>query len=89
MVLKKICLTILMILISGCVSYYDEYEQSYYGNYGEYSYYNAPLRVKPLTYNDFYMLDNHPRDYFNSQLWSGASDISRFAIHNLFRALVR
>ena len=44
---------------------------------------------QPLSRNDFYMLDNYPRDYINSQLWSGASDISRFAIRNLFRALVR
>ncbi len=89
MILKKVLFIVFVFLLSSCVSYYDEYEQSYYGNYGEYSYYNAPLRVKPLTYNDFYMLDNHPRDYFNSQLWSGANDISRFAIHNLFQALIR
>ncbi len=89
MVLKKIFVIGVIFLLSGCISYYDEYEQNYYGPYGEYSYHNAPLRIKPLSHNDFYMLDNYPRDYINSQLWSGASDISRFAIYNLFRALVR
>lgn len=91
----------LLFWVSACVSYNEEYEVQRYGNYGEYtynsssygeqgySYYNSPLRIRGLTYNDFYMLDNHPSEYFEHSLWSGLADVNRFVIHSFFRSLVR
>lgn len=90
--MKKICLIGMVLLISACVSYADEYEQSLYGarinSYG-YTAYNSPLRLRGLNYRDFYMLDNYPQDYFDMQLWSGISNISRFAIHGIVQNLAR
>lgn len=86
------------LLISGCVSYYDDYDRNgYHGGYVSPAYhysYNAPvysydgsspIGLRGLTVNDFYMLDNHPGDYFDMQLWGGVSQLSHFAIHNLVR----
>lgn len=86
--LKRISAAAAAILLSGCVSYYEGYENDYYaGSCG--SYYNAPLRLRGLGYNDFYMMDNYPHDYFNMQLWSAVSDLSRFSIVTLSRGLTR
>ncbi len=88
----RVYLVCLIFLLSGCVSYYDEYEQSLYDSrtngYG-YTVYNSPLRLRGLSYSDFYMLDNHPQDYFDMQLWSGINNISRFAIHGIVQNLAR
>lgn len=44
----------------------------------------TPISVRPLTTQDFYMLDNHPEDYFNTQMWEASSGIGSYAIHNFF-----
>ncbi len=86
--LRRITAVAAVVLLCGCVSYYESYESDYYaGSYG--SYYNAPLRLRGLEYNDFYMMDNYPHDYFNMQLWSALSDLSRFSIVTLSRGLTR
>ncbi len=88
--MRNVYLVGLVLLLSGCVSYADEYEQSLYGSgangYG-YTVYNSPLRLRGLNYSDFYMLDNHPQNYFDMRLWSGISNISRFAIHGIVQNL--
>ncbi len=84
--LKNIWVLLMLTVLSSCVSYYDGYENDYFASsYG--SYYNSPLRVRGLSYNDFYMLDNYPHDYFNMQIWSAVSDISRFSIVSIARGL--
>ena len=90
--MKKIYLIGLVFWLSACVSYADEYEQSLYGsgaNGYSYTFYNSPLRLRGLSYSDFYMLDNYPQDYFDMQLWSGISSISRFAIRGIVQNLAR
>ena len=87
--MKKYHVLVLCLLLSSCVSYYEEYEQSLAEVPSGYSYYNSPLRLRGLTVNDWYMIDNHPEDYFNTQMWSGISDVSRFSIHSFFRAMAR
>lgn len=77
------------LLLTSCVSYYEEYEQSYYVPSSGYTFYNAPLRVRGLSENDFYMLNNYPKDYFNSALWAGVSNVSRFGIHTVLQNLAR
>lgn len=84
--IKKIFLAAGWMFLSSCVSYYQGYENDYYASsYG--SYYNSPLRVRGLSYNDFYMLDNYPRDYFDMQLWSAVSNVTRFSIVSISRGL--
>ena len=85
----KFFLLLLPLVLSGCVSYYDEYEQSYYVPASGYSYYNSPLRLRGLTENDFYLLDNYPGDYLNTQFWSGVSSVSRFAIHGILQNMAQ
>ena len=87
--MKKYVVLILVLLLCGCVSYYEGYEQSISEPYIDYTYYNSPLRIRPMSVNDWYMIDNHPEDYFNTQMWSGISDVSRFSIHSFFRAMAR
>ncbi len=85
---KRLIFLFSIILLCSCVSYYDGYEQSYgVETYTGYNYYNSPLRLRGLNENDFYMLDNYPSDYLNTQLWSATSDLSRFAVHNFFQIL--
>ena len=84
--MKKTGLIFLILLLSSCVSYYDEYEQSF-ADYRGYNYYNSPLRIRGLNTNDFYMLDNHPGEYFNTQMWSTIGNVSTFAIHNIVQGL--
>ena len=79
----------ILLLLSGCVSYYEGYEQSYYAPTSTYSYYDSPLRLRGLSEQDFYMLDNYPRDYLNAQFWSGMSSVGRFAIHSFFESIPR
>ena len=79
---------LLLFLPAACVSYYEGYENDYYAsNYS--SYYNSPLRVRGLQYNDFYMMDHHSSDYFNMQMWSAISDVSRFSIVSISRNFMR
>lgn len=80
---------LILLLLSGCVSYYDGYEQSYYAPASTYSYYNSPLRLRGLSEQDFYMLDNYPRDYLNTQIWSGMSSVGRFAVKSIFESIPR
>lgn len=83
---KKIFLAGLWLFLSGCVSYYQGYENDYYASsYG--SFYNSPLRVRGLSYNDLYMLDNYPGDYFDMQLWSALGNMTRFSIVSISRSL--
>ena len=79
----------ILLLLSGCVSYYDGYEQSYYVPASTYSYYNSPLRLRGLSEQDFYMLDNYPGDYLNTQIWSGMSSVGHFAIKSIFESIPR
>ena len=83
--LGRSCILVSLLLLASCVSYYDEYEQSYYTSGSGYSYYNSPLRLRGLSENDFYLLDNYPGDYLNTQFWSGVSSVSRFAIHGILQ----
>lgn len=82
--------------LCGCVSYYDDYDRySSAGSYYGYSVpvsgfgYNSPLRLKPLSEHDFYMMNNYPGDYWNMQLWSGISELSRFSIHSIIQGIAR
>lgn len=80
-------------LLGGCVSYYDGYDN--YGYSGAYvtpsSYYplssGGSLGFSGLSYNDFYMLDNYPGDYLDTQLWGAVNGLTRFGIHQVFQAL--
>lgn len=83
--LLRVLILLSFLLLSGCVSYYEEYEESYYVPASGYSYYNSPLRLRGLSENDFYMLDNYPGDYLNAQFWSGVGSVSRFAIHGILQ----
>ena len=86
--MKNFLLLFIFWLLCSCVSYYDEYEYSYNVNtWTGYSYYNSPLRLRGLNTTDFYMLDHHPKDYFTTQLWGTAGNLSQFAIHNMFQIL--
>ncbi len=86
---RNLLLCLVFFSLSACVSYYEEYEQSYYVPSSGYSYYTSPLRLRGLSERDFYMLDNYPGDYFDTQFWSGISSISRFGIHTILQAVPR
>lgn len=86
---RNLLLCLVFFSLSACVSYYEEYEQSYYVPSSSYSYYTSPLRLRGLSERDFYMLDNYPGDYFDTQFWSGISSISRFGIHTILQAVPR
>ncbi len=85
----RILMTITMVLaLCSCVSYYDDYEQSYAtSTYTGYSYYNSPLRLRGLSVNDIYMLDNHPGDYLDTQMWGAVGHIGHFAVHSILQTL--
>ncbi len=85
----KLLLLAALFCLCSCVSYYEEYEQSYYVPSSGYTFYNAPLRIRGLSEQDFYMLDNYPGSYFNSALWAGVGNVSRFAIHGVLRNLAQ
>lgn len=87
--MRTYLLILLFPLLVSCVSYHKEYEQAYLGYRTPYNVYNSPLRIRQLNYQDFYMMDNHPKDYFKTQMWSGVNSFSQFAIHSFFRNLVR
>jgi len=82
--IRKLFLIACLMILNGCVSYYQEYESDYYAS-GYSSYYNSPLRLRGLSYNDFYMLDNYPQDYFDMQLWSAVTNVTHFSIVSIFR----
>ena len=86
---RNLLLCLVLFSLSACVSYYEEYERSYYVPNSGYSYYNSPLRLRGLSERDFYMLDNYPGDYFDTQIWSGISSISRFGIHTILQSVPR
>ncbi len=83
----------LFLALGGCVSYYDGYDN--YGYSGAYvtpsSYYQLPsggsLGFSGLSYQDFYMLDNYPGDYFDAQLWGAVNCLTRAGIHQMFQLL--
>ena len=83
----------LIFMLGGCVSYYDGYDN--YGYSGAYvtpsSYYQLPsggsLGFSGLSYQDFYMLDNYPGDYFDAQLWGAVNCLTRAGIHQMFQLL--
>lgn len=82
-------MTITMVLaLCSCVSYYDDYEQSYAtSTYTGYNYYNSPLRLRGLSVNDIYMLDNHLGDYLDTQMWGAVGHIGHFAVHSILQTL--
>lgn len=99
--MKKLGLLFISILLSSCASYYySGYDESYYAsNFPGYQQRQSQsqtstqsrsrpqpqLHVRPLNTHDFYMMDNHPGEYFDEQVWNAASGVSSYAIHNFFQ----
>ena len=95
---KKICILLTSLILFGCVSYYEGYEQSYLrtqknstysSGFGGYNYYNSPLRIRGLSRNDFRQMSDNPRGYYNAKFWEGIGHINRFAIHSFLRTLAQ
>lgn len=91
--IQRLIIVAALMLTVSCVSYYDDFDRNgYHGSYTSPSYhysYNSPIRVRGLSQNDFSMMDNHPGDYFNSQLWSGVGAISAYSMHNFATFMLR
>ncbi len=78
---------------SGESNYFSPYNDGYANYSGRAANavgsYMASSNFRGLTTDDFYMMDNYPREYFNSQLLSGFSSLNRYVIHSLFQSLPR
>ena len=89
----------LILLLNACTSYYyDGYDESYYASnfpgyqhqnksYSSTNGYHPKIQVRPLTTQDFYMLDNHPSEYLESQAWGTASSIGNAAVSNFLQRI--
>lgn len=69
--------------LSACVSYYDDFDYSRGYNPG----YNSVVRIRPLTENDFFMMNHNSGDYWNAQFWSGVGSLGSYSINSFARYL--
>lgn len=99
--MKKLGILLIFFVCSCASYYYSGYDESYYAsnfpgynhqrqqqNHSQSRSYHAGhprIGVRPLNTHDFYMLDNHPSEYMDAQMWGAASGLSNIAIHNFFQ----
>ncbi len=79
--MRRLFCLYLFLLLAGCVTYDDRYEQDYFSANAGYTYYTSPLRLRGLNEREVYQLANYPDDFLTSSFWSGIGSLSRFAVH--------
>lgn len=89
---KLLLLSAAFFLVACSSYYYDDYNANY--NHGG-AFRNAPVYtfntnqpVRALTVHDYYMINHHASDYFESQLWMGASDIAVHGMTGLLNSFI-